>query len=367
MYPIALGIQKDSSGKHMSTILLTPFMVFVTFCMLLSWNAYKACAQTMPADLQEFLQRKIGLSQKDIIKSDRDVVVTQVAMNDEPREIAVFAIVRMDVPQDVFISRFRQIDRFMKNDKLHQIGIFSDPPKTEDLSTLQLPESDFEEMARCRIGKCKVKFPAETLQRLQEIDWSAKHAADSAQELFRKMSVNYVRTYAEKGNATLMVYADKEKPMTLTEGFESLFSQGTYLYRSHPVLMNYLKEFSRPPPKGVEDFFFWSLEDFGQRPTFTINQAAIYEKGQDESSTHMIAVKQIYASHYFQARLQIMDLVTASPESTEPSFYLLYLDRLRFDMDVNTVKRVLISKGLRSHVTSWLGLLRNTFHDQKAN
>ena len=106
-------------------------------------------------------------------------------MNDESREIAVFAIVRMNVSQDVFVSHFRQIDRFMKNDKLHQIGIFSNPPKTEDLSTLQLPESDFEEMAQCRIGNCKVKFPAETLQQLQEIDWSAQHAADSAMELFR--------------------------------------------------------------------------------------------------------------------------------------------------------------------------------------
>ena len=321
----------------------------------------------MPSVLQEFLKSNIGLSQKDINKCNRDVVVKQVAMHDEPREIAVFAIVRMDVPQDVFISRFRQIDRFMKNDKLHQIGIFSNPPKTEDLSTLQLPKSDFEEMARCRIGNCKVKFPAEILQRLQEIDWSLQDAADSAMGLFRHSCVDYVRAYGEKGNATLMVYADKEKPMTLTEGFELLLSQGAYLYRSDPELMSYLKDFSRPPPQGIDDFFFWSLEDFGQRPTFTINQAAIYEKGQDDSSTHMIAVKQIYASHYFQARLQIMDLVTASPESKEPSFYLLYLDRLRFDMDVNTVKRVLISKGLRSHVTSWLGLLRNTFHDKKAN
>jgi hypothetical protein len=342
-------------------------MVFVTLLILLSGNADKACAQKMPSALQDFLKRKIGLSQKDIVKCDRDVVVKQVAMHDEPREIAVFAIVRMDAPQNVFISRFRQIDRFMKNEKLHQIGIFSNPPEIQDLSNLQLPKSDFEEMARCRIGSCKVKFPEKTLQQLQEIDWSGKHAADSAMGLFRTSCVQYVRAYGEKGNATLMVYADKEKPMTLAEGFELLLSQGAYLYRSNPELMSYLKDFSRSPPKGVEDFLFWSLEDFGQRPTFTINQAAIYEKAQENNATHMIAVKQIYASHYFQARLQIMDLVNAADQSSEPAFYLLYLDRLRFDMDLNTVKRMLISKGLRSHVTSWLGLLRNTLQDQKVN
>jgi hypothetical protein len=344
-----------------------PLMMFVTLLMLLSWNADTACAQKMPSELRGFLESNIGLSQKEINKCNREVVVKQVAMHDEPREVALFAIVRMDVPQDVFLARFRQIDQFMKNDKLHQIGIFSNPPKTEDLSTLQLPESDFEEMALCRIGNCKVKFPAETLQQLQAIDWSAQHAADRAMGIFRTRCVEYVRAYGEKGNATLMVYADKEKPMTLSEGFESLFSQGTYLYRAHPVLMNYLKDFSRPPPQGVEDFFFWSLEDFGQRPTFTINQAAIYEKKEKDNATHMIALKQIYASHYFQARLQIMDLVDAAAESSEPALYLLYLDRLRFDMDVNTVKRMLISKGLRSHVTSWLGLLRDTLQNKKVN
>ena len=345
----------------------TPLMVLVTLSLLLGWNAEQARAQKMPLDLQFFLEKQIGLSRKDIVKCDGDVVVKQVAMKEEPREIAVFAIVRMNLPQEIFIAQFRQVDQFMKNDKLHHIGIFGDPPKTEDLSTLQLPESDFEEMARCRIGSCKVKFPAETLRQLQAIDWSTQHASDRAMELFRKSSVDYVRSYSQKGNAMLMVYADKEQPMSLTDGFESLFSQGTYLYRTHPVLMSYLEDFSRPPPKGIEDFFFWSLEDFGQRPTFTINQAAIYEKRQEENAAYMIGMKQIYASHYFQARLQIMDLVNAAAKGTGPAFYLLYLDRLRFDLDVNTVKRMLISKALRSHVTSWLRVLRNTLQYQKAN
>jgi len=137
----------------MTNIPHTLLMVFVTLFMLLSWNADKACAQKMPSALQEFLKTNIGLSKDDITKSDREVVVKQVAMHDEPREIAVFAIVRMDVPQDVFIAQFRQIDRFMKNDKLHQIGIFSDPPKTEDLSSLQLPKRDLAEMARLRVRK----------------------------------------------------------------------------------------------------------------------------------------------------------------------------------------------------------------------
>jgi hypothetical protein len=63
----------------------------------------------------------------------------------------------------------------------------------------------------------------------------------------------------------------------------------------------------------------------------------------------------------------MMDLLNAADQSSEPAFYLLYLDRLRFDMDVNTVKRMLISKGLRSHVTSWLGLLRNTLQENKVH
>ena len=365
MYPILCGVQVDTYGNMMRNIPLTQAIVIVTLGLLLGWNAEKVHAQRMPGDLQVFLKKHIGLSDENIAKCDRDVVVAQVDMKDEPREIAVFAIVRMDVPQDVFVSHFRQIDRFLKNDKLHQIARISKQAEAEDFRALQLPESDFEEMARCSIGKCKVKFPAETLHQLQAIDWSGAQASDVALELFRKSCADYVRAYYTKGNAALMVYADKEKPMSLTEGFVSLFSQGNYLYRSHPVLMSYLKDFSRPPPKGIEDFFFWSLEDFGQRPTFTINQAAIYHMEEDKNSTYMIGVKQIYATHYFQARLQIMDLVNAESKGSGQAFYLLYLDRLRFDMDVNAVKRLLISKGLRSHVTSWLRLFRTSINDQQ--
>jgi hypothetical protein len=360
-------IKEDSYGKKMTHAFPTSLKLFFTLFMLLNWNAGQACAQKAPTDLQAFLERKIGLSKKDISKIDSDVMVKQVAMNEKSREIAVFAIVRMSVPQDVFVSQFRQIDRFMENDKLHQISILSTPPRNEDFSTLQLPESDFEEMARCRIGSCKVKLPAEALHRLQEIDWSAQHADDNAMELFRKGIANYVRAYIENGNSTLMVYADKESPITLTEGFESLISQEPSLYRSHPELISYLKDFSRPPPQGVEDFFFWSLEDFGQRPTFTITQATIYERRQEKNPTIMIALKQLYASHYFQARLQLIDLVTASTTREGPALYLLYLDRLRFDAGINKINQIVISKSLQSHVKSWLQLLRKNLQELKVN
>lgn len=335
--------------------------------VLFFWHTGQVCAQTIPISLRTFLETKVGFSAKELAAINRDILVKQVPMHDKKREFSLVAVVRMDTSQDRFISYFRKIDHFMKNGTVHQIGLLSDPPQAENLASLQLPESDFEELARCRLGACKVKLPAEALHRLQSIDWSSPLAAKIAMDLFRTGIANYVRAYTEHGNGTLMVYADKEQPMTIASGFASLHAQGDYLYRSHPELMGYLSDFTRPPPEGVEDFFFWSLEDFGQRPTFTVTQAAIYQpKGQGDRA-HTVALKQIYTTHYFQARLQLMDLIPPNPSAQDTAFYLLYLDRLRFDADINAVNRMLISKNLLAHVKSWLHLLRANLQDAHLN
>lgn len=335
----------------------------VLFCMqvlLLGGIAVQASAQESPDDLHAFLKGRIGLSKKDISKIDSDVLVRQLAMNEKGREMAVFGIVRMSFPQDVFVSRFRQIDRFMMKDTVHQIGVLSNPPMGQDLLTLQLPQSDFQEMARCRIGNCKVKLPAEALDRLGTIDWSSPHAADSAMELFRMDIVQYLRSYIDNGSSSLMVYADKEKPIKLAAGIELLLPQGTYLYNNHPELMGHIKNFLQPPSPRIEDLFFWSLEDFGQRPTFTITQATIYRKEKEEDATVMIALKQIYASHYFHARLQFLDLVTVVEPGKDAARYLLYLDLLRFDAEINKLNQIVLAKSLQSHTKSWLLMLRNS-------
>jgi hypothetical protein len=163
-----------------------------------------------------------------------------------------------------------------------------------------------------------------------------------------------------------MVYADKEKPMSLQDGLNSLLRQASYVYRSNPELYSYLKDSPRSAPSGMDDFLYWSVEDFGQRPTTAVTQAVIYE-GTKGNQDVIIALKQLYATHYFQARLQFMHLEDALSSSPNPGIYFMYVDRLLFDADLGTVTRLLISKGLHSHVQYWLAEIRDRLQDEYKN
>ena len=325
-----------------------------------------AGAQKETSDLQLFLEKNIGMSKGELGTIDKEVVVKKLDPEGTKREMAIFGIVRIAVPKDFFLSEFRDIKHFMHNKKVEQIGSFSNPPGQSDVSTLQLPSSDIKELEKCKRGSCKVKLPDWGFGRLEEIDWSRGDSADNVRKLFRKGVFDYVEEYLENGNEVLMVYADKEKPMSLQDGLNSLLRQASYVYRSNPELYSYLKDSPRSAPPGMDDFLYWSVEDFGQRPTTAVTQAVIYE-GTKGNQDVIIALKQLYATHYFQARLQFMHLEDALSSSPNPGIYFMYVDRLLFDADLGTVTRLLISKGLHSHVQYWLAEIRDRLQDEYKN
>ncbi len=51
----------------------------------------------------------------------------------------------------------------------------------------------------------------------------------------------------------------------------------------------------------------------------------------------------------------------------KPGFYLVYLDRLLFDDDLNWASRKLIMKGVQSYITSWLNVIRKRLQDSYKN
>jgi hypothetical protein len=320
-------------------------------------------AQERTNDLQTFLQDNVGMSAREYGAIDTKVVVKRIDPTGTKREMAVFGIVRISIPEDFFLQQFRDITNFMQNKKIKQIGTFSNPPGHADVATLKLPASDIEELEKCKMGSCKVKLSASAFERLGDIDWSQGDSTERVRKLFREGVINYVDRYNKRGNEVLVEYVDKEKPMSLHEGFNSLLSQATYVYRSNPELHTYLANSPQSTPPGINDFLFWTVEDFGQRPTTTITQAVIYE-GTEADRGSIIALKQLYATHYFQARLQFIHLADAPDTAQGPEIYLMYLDRLLFDADLNKVFRTLISKGLYSHIEYWLAEIRNRLQDE---
>jgi hypothetical protein len=171
---------------------------------------------------------------------------------------------------------------------------------------LTLPAKDVTALARCRPGDCNVKLSAAAMTRFRnQVNWSSPNAALQANEVAREMILDLVHAYQADGNAALGHYHDGAEPLSVAEQFRALLTSSNRLPVPVPELMAYLDEYLRGRPAGAEDFFYWSVVDFGLKPTVRVNHVIIYPLAAILSGvSHVIAIKQLYASHYFHTTLE---------------------------------------------------------------
>jgi hypothetical protein len=126
--------------------------------------------------------------------------------------------------------------------------------------------------------------------------------------------------------------------------------------------MAYLEQYPRNRPSGAEDFFYWSMVDFGLKPTVRLNHVIIYPLAARPSGvSHVIAIKQLWASHYFQTALELRYLVDDERRADRPGFYLLSITRSRIDGTsglTGALLRTVINRRSRTGVRSYLEHLK---------
>ena len=95
---------------------------------------------------------------------------------------------RLDVPEDFFLERVRDIVNFKKSENVLQIGRFSNPPQREDLAGLTLDDVDIEAIKECRAKSCDVKMSAKFMERTRkEVDLAAVTHREKVTELVKEM------------------------------------------------------------------------------------------------------------------------------------------------------------------------------------
>jgi len=177
----------------------------------------------------------------------------------------------------------------------------------------------------------------------------------------RETIVDLVRAYQVGGNGALGSYADDTEPLPVAEPFRALLVSGHRLPLPVPELITYLEEYPRSRPPDATDFFYWSVVDFGLKPTVRVNHVVIYPiAGRPSGVSHVIAIKQLYASHYFQSTLELRFLVDAAPPSGR-GFYLLSLTRSRIDGTngmTGSLLRSIVNRRSRAAVRGYLEHLK---------
>lgn len=299
-------------------------------------------------------------------------VVVKSLPTDVENEVAILGVARVRATTEFFLRMYRDIERFETGWGVTKK--LSAPPRIEDFTALRIPEEDFQALRDCKVGDCELKLGEPALEHLRsEVDWNDPAASEKVHEFIRARALEYSLGYIEGGNDTLGVYRDGKKPTAVADEFRGLLESSPYVMSYRPELHRYLMDYPGASLPGASDFLYWSLVDFGGKPTFRLNHVVIYSlAGEGPNESVVIASKQLYFSHYFHTGLELTTLVK-DRERPDDGFYLVSLNRYRTDLPGGLFGKMVRKTaedgargGTERYLTATKGAIEKYFRDEKS-
>jgi hypothetical protein len=113
-----------------------------------------------------------------------------------------------------------------------------------------------------------------------------------------------------------------------------MLNDSTYVFRTAPSLGRHLLAYPHDSLPGATEVMFWSLENLPHvRRVLRITHETVYSPPELPGTT-IVAAKQIYADHYFEAGLETLTAVDDNPSAagaTAEGFTMIAVRRYRFD------------------------------------
>jgi hypothetical protein len=202
-------------------------------------------------------------------------------------------------------------------------GEFSAPPTVGDLDGLSLERDDVEDLENCRPGDCELQLPEESMEAARaSIQWNSPAVAEQVSALAKRGIVRLLKDYEQGGDRALRTYSDKRDPLPLADQFRSILGHIELFPLFLPDLNRYLLDYPNSRPETAQDLFYWEKVNFGLKPTIRVNHGIIYRTS-DPRPVHVLAIKQLYATHYFQTALDLSFCIPGLKASEEDGFYLI--------------------------------------------
>jgi hypothetical protein len=202
-------------------------------------------------------------------------------------------------------------------------GELGNPATIADLSAITVDPSDITALKTCREGSCDLQLPVASIAKFREAS-AAANAADEVNGLARTMLLALVRAYHDGGNAALGEYRDKEHASRVADQFNAMIERASPLTNMVPELRQYLLDYPNAALPGAESLFYWEKVTFGLKPTIRMNHAVIYRGHSSDRTFGAVAIKQLYASHYFHTALDISVCIDDNA-TAQHGFYLVTL------------------------------------------
>jgi hypothetical protein len=284
-------------------------------------------------DFIELLHVGTDLTDGDMARLWAGSAVARILPEHGNRELAIAGAIGVKVPLEFFLNTFREVPTLERGREALLVGKFSDPPLKDDLLSLTLTPADADALSQCTPGQCDVKLSATMMGRLRQEN-TGKTAVDRktvVTSLFRDRILEYVSTYLNRGDAAMVTYADKLPPVQSSAEFLGLLKEFHWLSDYASPLYDCLESYSGSPCPNIESFVYWTSARFGLKPVFAVTHAMIYKAVRGGQTWTFIALKQIYANHYFESSLGIAVLVEGTTPQASPEAWVGYIHRSRID------------------------------------
>ena len=282
-----------------------------------------------PASLTQFLRQGIGLDTAQLASIERGEGVVKVLDTKDRRDVAVFGIITTDAARDAYIAQVRDFRTSLRTPSRAHFGIFSDPANAADVAAVTISPRDVSDMKDCRPGDCVVKLPATDMRRIhEETNWSADDIQAQLGAYARRRLVEFITDYRARGDSALAIYDDRATlNVHASDAFAGMLAESPYVYQNIPSLGRYLAAYPREKLAGATEALFWSEDVMPRlRPILSVTHQVVYTPPELPGVT-LVAAKQLYANHYFEAALDITCVVDRQGGGS----YLLVLRRYRFD------------------------------------
>ena len=281
-------------------------------------------AKDNSAEPVNFFREFVGLNDDQIREIRDGRAVAKILDAPTADQVFVFGSVYIHSTPERYLKFAADIDALRKMPSYLELRKFSAPPELADLAGFKLDDEDFKQLKNCKAGHCEVQLPTEAMEEFQRsVNWSAPDAADQANRLAQQMALQALLNYQQGGNTALGTYRDKNHPAVVADTFAALLSRSRALPVYLPELRECLLNYPIAESSGIQSEFYWEKVNFGLKPTLRMVQAIVYQGRSPERPAYAVAVKQLYASHYFESALDLTVCVKDEEQPAHPGFYLI--------------------------------------------